>query len=258
MPASSNPTSIPDANLRPCHIGVVYAMAIEAASLEARLGGIISIKAAGFTARQGGLNGRGVVVVHSGVGRVNAEKASEALILGHRPTWVISAGLAGGLHVDVKRGDIVMPDTVLGEDGRQLSIDFQISPEQNAARDLHVGPLVTIDRIAARAAHKRELGTLHAAIAVDMETIGVAEACRRERQKFLAVRVISDTVDEELPADIERLLTRKTLVRRIGATAGTVLRRPSFVKELWRFRETAHKCSERLASFLVGVIEQLD
>ena len=31
----------------------------------------------------------------------------------------------------------------------------------------------------------------------------VAEVCRREKQRFLAVRVISDAVDEELPADVE-------------------------------------------------------
>jgi adenosylhomocysteine nucleosidase len=258
MSPSSTSKVLPDANLRPCHVGIVYAMALEAASFEARLGGVISIQANGFTARQGGLNGRGIVVVHSGVGRKNAERATEALIFGHRPKWIISAGLAGGLHPGVKRGDIVMPDAILGEDGRRLAIDLQISAGERAANpDLHVGPLLTIDRVAFKAAEKRRLGQQHQAVAVDMETLGVAEACHREKQKFLAVRVVSDAATEELPADIERLVTRKTLVRRIGATAGTILRRPSIVKDLWRFRETAHTCSERLAKFLAGVVEQL-
>ena len=258
MPQRSNVSDLPNANLRPCHVGIVYALALEAASFEARLGGAISIQAAGFTARQGGLNGRGIVVMHSGVGRKNAADATTALILGHRPQWIISAGLAGGLYPDVKRGDIVMPDAVLGEDGRRLAIDLQISREELAAnRGLHVGPVLTVDHVVFKAAKKRSLGQQHGAVAVDMETLGVAEVCSREKQRFLAVRVVSDAVDEELPSDIERLVTRKTLVRRLGATAGTILRRPSFVKDLWRFRETAHACSQRLAEFLVGVIEQL-
>jgi len=259
MPVPQNNHDLPDANLRPCHVGVVYALAMEAAGLEARLGGVISIRASGFAGRQGGLKGRGIVIVHAGVGRANAEKATEALIIGHKPRWIISAGLAGGLHPSVKRGDIVMPDAILTEDGKRLAIGLQMSADQRAARpDVHVGPLLTIDRVAFKASEKASLGQKFGALAVDMETLGVAEVCRREKQRFLSVRVISDPVDEQLPAEIERLVTRKTLVRKIGATAGTIFRRPSVVKDLWRFREAAHACSERLAKYLVGVIEQLD
>src|SRR5690606_33984214 len=105
---------------------------------------------------------------------------------------------------------------------------------------------------------KRELGERHQALAVDMETFGVAEVCRREKQRFLSVRVISDAVDDELPAEIERLVKKKGMARKIGAAAGSVLRRPSTAKDLWRFREAALECSERLAKFLEGVVAQLD
>jgi adenosylhomocysteine nucleosidase len=194
-----------------------------------------------------------------GVGRENAAAAAEALILGHKPRWVVSAGLAGGLHTDLRLNDIVMPDCILGENGQRLAIDFQISSQQRAAATgLHVGPLVTIDRVAFRTEQKRQLAQQHGAIAIDMETLAVAEVCHREKQRFLAVRVISDTVDDELPADVERLVRKKTWVRRIGAAAGTIVRRPSTIKDLWRFRETAILCSQRLAKFLEGVIEQLD
>ena len=57
---------------------------LESAGLEARLGGVISIKASGFAGKQGGLKGRGIVVVHAGVGRANAERATAALIVGDR------------------------------------------------------------------------------------------------------------------------------------------------------------------------------
>ncbi len=249
---------IPDSNLPACHVGLVFAIGLEAGAFEDRLAGKIAVRGSHFTAWQGGLNGRSIVVTHSGVGQVNAAAAATALILGHRPQWIISAGLAGGLHPSIKRGDIIMPDVVLGENGRRLAIDLHISAQQKSAMPgLHVGPLLTIDRVAFKAAEKRRLGATHSALAVDMETLAVAEVCQRERQRFLAVRVISDTVDEELPADVEHLVTRTTWARRIGAAAGTVIRRPSTVKDLWRFRETALVCAKKLADFLPGVIDQL-
>ncbi|HTQ38960.1 MAG TPA: hypothetical protein VMJ32_08025 [Pirellulales bacterium] len=251
-------SDLPEANLPPCHVGLVFAMGLEAGALEDKLAGKIAVRGSRYTAWQGGLKGRGVVIVHSGVGQKNAAMATAALIVGHKPRWVISAGLAGGLQADVNRGDIVMPDCILGEDGRRLAIDFHISPQQQAATPgLHVGPLLTIDRVAFKAAEKLQLGQRHGALAVDMETLAVAEECRREKQRFLAVRVVSDPVDEELPADIERLVTRPTWMRRIGATAGSIIRRPSTVKDLWRFREAALVCSKKLAAFLEGIIEQL-
>ena len=150
-----------------------------------------------------------------------------------------------------------MPNAIVGEDGRRLSIDLRTSPGDQAA-GFHVGPLLTIDRVAFKTQHKRQLGQQHGALAVDMETLGVAEVCRRERQRFLSVRVISDGVDDELPPDVERLVRKKTWVRRIGAAAGTIMRRPSTVKDLWRFRETVTACSRKLAKVLERVIQQLE
>jgi adenosylhomocysteine nucleosidase len=258
MPIDRSDKKLRDADLPPCHVGLVFALALEAGAFEDKLAGKIAVRGSQFTAWQGGLNGRGIVVIHAGVGQVNAAAATTALILGHKPKWVISAGLAGGLQPGVKRGDIVMPDCILGEDGRRLAIDLAISPEQKAATPgLHVGALLTIDRVAYKAAEKRNLGVRHGALAVDMETVGVAEVCRREKLRFMAVRVISDAVNEELPPDVERLITRTTWARRIGAAAGTIVRRPSTVKDLWRFRETTLVCAKKLAGFLEGVVERL-
>ena len=50
-----------------CHVGLVFAMALEAEAFEKRLTGLISI-ASGWTTKQGGWKGRSVVVVHAGAG----------------------------------------------------------------------------------------------------------------------------------------------------------------------------------------------
>src|SRR3954454_511849 len=121
MPTREN-INLPDANLEPCHVGVVYAMALEAASLEARLNGMISLQAANFAGKQGGLKGRSVVVVHAGAGEAKAEAATAGVLRGHRPHGGLAAGWAGGLNAKMRRGDVLMPDAILGEDGRPLAI----------------------------------------------------------------------------------------------------------------------------------------
>jgi adenosylhomocysteine nucleosidase len=90
-----------------------------------------------------------------------------------------------------------------------------------------------------------------------METLAVAQVCKQEKQRFLAIRAITDTVDDELPRDVERLLNRPTMVRKLGAAAGSIVRRPSAAKDLWKLRESAITAADRLAKFLVGVVEQL-
>jgi adenosylhomocysteine nucleosidase len=101
------------------------------------------------------------------------------------------------------------------------------------------------------------LGQQHEALAVDMESMAVADVCRQEQVRCLSIRVISDAVDQALPKDIDYLVTRKTLAGRIGAAAGAAVRRPSSIKDMWQLKEDALVASDRLAKFLAGIIGQL-
>ncbi|OHB84476.1 MAG: hypothetical protein A2V98_15340 [Planctomycetes bacterium RBG_16_64_12] len=73
----------------------------------------------------------------------------------------------------------------------------------------------------------------------------------------MAVRVISDAVDDELPRDVKRLIEQQTRAAKLGAVVGAVWNRPSSVKDLWKLREDALVASDRLAQFLASTIEQL-
>lgn len=257
-PADAKSADRGQSKLLPCHVGVVCALPIELGHFEDRLAGVISVHGAGFTIRTGGLGGRGIAVVHSGPGRAAAERATKALIAGHGPRWVISAGFAGALWPELSRGDIVMADAVLGEKGERLSIDLKVSADEaKQVRSLHVGSLLTVDRILRTAAEKRALAQQHAALAVDMETLAVAQVCQREKRRFMAIRVISDALDDELPPEVERLLSKNSTAKKIGAAAGSIVRRPRMIKELWKLRESAMVAADRLAKFLEGVIAQL-
>jgi adenosylhomocysteine nucleosidase len=240
-------------------VGIVFALGMEAGGLVDRLAGVIATEGAGFVAREGGLNGRRVVLVEAGAGREAATRATEVLLAGHRPRWVISAGFAGGLAPGLRQGDILMPDRLADMSGRQLEVDFRIDPATLASNPrLHVGRLLTVDRVIGGAEEKALLGQQYSALAVDMESLAVADVCRRERVRFLAVRVISDAVDERLPPEVDNLVRQKSRAGRIGAVSVALWRRPSSIKDLWKLREDALLASERLGHFLAGVIPQLE
>ncbi len=241
-----------------CHVGLVFALPIEAGGLVDRLSGVIKTEGWGFVAREGGLRGRRLVLFESGIGRAAAARATEALLCGHRPRWIISAGFAGGLDDRMKFGDLLLADRIVDCQGRGFEIDFKLG-QDGALVDprLHVGSLLTVDHVIDDPAEKRALGAQHGVLAVDMESIAVAEVCREEKVRMLSVRVISDAIDRRLPADLGYLLSRKTTAGRLGAAAGAIFRRPSSLKEMWQLKEDALAASERLANFLVGIIDQL-
>ncbi|MEX2315866.1 MAG: hypothetical protein WD669_01850 [Pirellulales bacterium] len=240
-----------------CHVGLVFALPIEAGGLVDRLSGMIRTEGSGFVAREGGLDGRRIVIIESGVGRQRASKATEALIVGHRPRWIVSAGFAGGLDDRLKQGDILMADSLADAGAKQLAIDFKLAGQSQSSPRVHVGRLLTVERVIRDPAEKRALGQRHGALAVDMESIGVAEVCQTEKVRFLSVRVIIDTVDQALPHDIDLLVSKKSTAGRLGAAAGAILRRPGSIKDMWQLKEDALVASERLAKFLLGVIGQL-
>ncbi|MBI3462394.1 MAG: 5'-methylthioadenosine nucleosidase [Planctomycetes bacterium] len=240
-------------------VAVVFALGIELGGFEDLLSGLVRTRGAGFTVRHGLLRERPILVLETGAGSAAARQAAEAIIAAHRPRWVISAGFSGGLQPRLKRGDIVMANSLVSSDHQSLTVDFSISEQALAATSgLHVGRLLMTEQVILRAEEKERLGREYDALAVDLESFAVAEVCRREKVRFLAVRVISDAMTEELPREVERLIAPQSLSRRMGTAVGAVWNRPGSVKDMLKLREDALTASDRLAKFLVGVVRQLE
>lgn len=242
----------------PCDVLVVFALGIESNGLVDRLEGTTSLRCASFVEHAGQLEQQRIVVIETGVGREAAARGVDDAIALHRPAWVVSAGFAGGLRDELRRGQMLMPERIVDCRGGELSVGFQIDPQVAAATPgLHLGRLVTVDALVRTQEEKRGLAEQFDAVACDMETAAVAEVCRQRQIRFLSVRVISDAVDDVLPREVEKLLGQATLAGKLGAAAGAIVGRPSTVKDLWKLRDQAFKAAERLATFLSGVLPQL-
>lgn len=242
----------------PCDIAVIFALGIETAGIEDRLEEVSRIKAHGFNVRQGYWDDLSIVIAESGPGMQRAAHAAEALIDAYRPEWVISSGFAGGLQEALRARDFLLADEVVNLEGKQLSLGLQVSKEAlEATPGVHVGRLLSADRIIRSPEEKRELGEKHHALAVDMETFAVAEVCKRRRTRCLSVRIISDGVDDALPKEIEHLMQQKSITSKAGAVVGAIFNRPGSLKDMWQLKEDALTNAQRLGKFLEGVLEQL-
>lgn len=243
---------------RKCDVGLVFALGIEAGGFEDLLSDVAISRSAQLTVHRGMLGPKRIVVIESGPGCEAAGRATEALISAHQPDWVISAGFAGGLSAPVKRRDLIVADSVTRFGGPKIPLDLCPDPAAAAAAEgVHVGALLTANRIIRLPDEKKRLGEESGALAVDMETFAVAAVCRRQHVPVMAVRIISDAVGDQLPDDLERLARQKTAARKLGAVVGAVMNRPGSVKDMLQLKEDALLASDRLAGFLRSIIGRL-
>lgn len=244
----------PQPDFTHAQVGIVHATAMETAPFLNRCDRVRKYVGGDFVFR-GGLFGEiRIALAQSGMGPKLARSATLALIDGHSPGWIISAGFSGALQPDMKVGDIVVGNAIADEGGVELKIDLKMAPDP--AIGLYVGRLLTVDRMIRTVAEKKALGESQSAIAVDMESLAVAQVCHEAKTKFLAIRVISDDLSADLPPEILSVVGSTGTVR-LGAAVGALFKRPGSFKDMWRLRDQGMGAAERLATFLEGVIAQL-
>ncbi len=156
----------------------------------------LSLFVKGWTRRRLTLQGREVQIWESenalaacaGIGGVSARIATDAAYKAAHgeAALIISAGLAGALSPELKVADIVQPATITdGVDG--LSI-----PTAQGT-----GTLITSGAVAGKS---EKISLSHSgAEAVDMEAFAVADVARIHGMPFIAIKSISDALDQSLP-----------------------------------------------------------
>lgn len=235
-------------------IGLVCSLAIELRPLLEKCGHVRKYTGGKFTFRGGKYDGVKLAVVEAGLGYARARRATQALIEAHTPPFVLSVGFSGGLTDATHLGHIVIANSICDTHGNSLEVD--VSMPANPDKGLHVGRFVTADEMVRTVDEKTALAEKHEAIAVDMESLAVAQVCQETGTRFLAVRVISDDLAGDLPPEVLTVMGSSGSVR-IGATIGALWKRPGSIKDMWRLREQANTAAERLAIFLDGVLLQL-
>src|SRR5262245_21976310 len=131
-------------------------------------------------------------VVQSGPGAARAAAAANRAI-DAGAGLLVSWGLAGGLSAAVAPGTVVLPKRVLAEGEAPLTVDAAWHSRLVALADelvIDCGDVLSVDEPLESPTAKRAAAAATNAVAVDMESAGIAAAAARARVPFVALRVV--------------------------------------------------------------------
>jgi hypothetical protein len=174
----------------------------------------------------------------------NAARKVRAALAGQRPKLVLSCGFAGGLNPELAAGTVVYAaDTETG-----------LGPVLLAA-GARPARFYCARQAACTAASKRAARVATGADAVEMESQVICALCQERQIPSATVRVILDSVSEDLPLDFNLLMTPDQRLDPIKLSLALV-KSPAKVSALIRLRSQSRAAARRLAEVLVRVVDR--
>jgi adenosylhomocysteine nucleosidase len=168
---------------------------------------------------------------------------------------VVGAGVSGGLQDRQKLGDILVAHEALSErDGRTARADDRLIAVAASCGARIVGTFLTTDHIVRSAVRKRELGAR--AEAADMESFTILAMATERGIPGLAVRVVGDEVDAELPLDFESSIRPDGTIR-VAKLVAQLIARPWDWPALLAFGQAHRRALGGLALFLDRFLTEL-
>lgn len=219
-------------------IGIIGAMEEEIAHLKGKLENITAEKAAGLEYFHGTFAENRIVLVVSGIGKVNAAVCTQAMIDRFGVDCVINTGVAGGLMDGLHIGDILISKDAVQHDmdvsalgdpvgtiPRMAESYFQADAElvrlaQEAAAESKEGYRAAVGRVASgdqfigTEAGKEKIRRDVQGDCAEMEGAAIAHACWLNGIPFVIIRAISDDASEKAEMSYEQF--SKIAARRSG------------------------------------------
>ena len=206
-------------------IGIIGAMEEEVAALKEDMDIQETVEQASMVFCKGKLCGKGVVVVRSGIGKVNAGICAQILVDRFQADMLINTGIAGSLDARIDIGDMVistdalhhdMDATIFGDAIGQIprmdTLAFPADEElvrkaakanEKANPDIRTftGKVASGDQfISSREAKEKIVENFHP-LCVEMEGAGIAQAAYLNKVSYVIIRAISDKADNSATMD---------------------------------------------------------
>lgn len=196
-------------------IGIIGAMAQEVSTLVSQLDNPHRYEHAGFVFHSGMRYGLEVIVLQSGIGKVNAAVGTAILLERHQPDAVINTGSAGGFATDLSIGDVIISSELRHHDVDAMVFGYEIGQVPgmpaayladtqlcNVARSaitslgevkVREGLIATGDAFMADPARVEATRALFPSmLAVEMEGAAIAQTCHLYGCPFVVIRALSD------------------------------------------------------------------
>ncbi|AQQ52939.1 5'-methylthioadenosine/S-adenosylhomocysteine nucleosidase [Planococcus lenghuensis] len=210
-------------------IGVIGAMEEEVELLRDSLADPVTDTIANCEFTRGTYEGQEIVLLKSGIGKVNAAMSTALLLQEYKPDLVINTGSAGGFDAELEVGAIVISSEVRHHDvdvtafnyemGQvpQLPAAFRANEElvelaHQAAKELSeqipaVGLIATGDSFMNDPERVQKVrGFFPEMKAAEMEAAAVAQVCYQFNVPFVVIRALSDIAGKESSVSFEEFL----------------------------------------------------
>lgn len=149
-----------------------------------------------------------VLLVHAGIGLVNAASAITAALHRYRPELVVSVGSAGGIRGRARVGDVAVSERLVYSTADAVGFgyamgqvpgmpthfrgDAAVLASAVSAHGVVVGPFASGDVFVQGPLLDAVLANFPDALAVDMESTAIAQVCHSHGVRFCSIRGISD------------------------------------------------------------------
>ena len=196
-----------------------------------------------------------LVVLLTGVGGRRAWAEATKLIWDGNVDVCISSGLAGALREEHRPGDVLAAKEVYATSRKKvIPSDPALLELARACGAKIVDAFYGVDHVLVRSSEKRELGAK--ADAVEMESGDIMLEAVAFGAKVIAIRAISDALEEDLPVDFNRVTSEagEVSIAKIVAQAAA---HPRSIPALIRFGLQSRNAAEKLATVLDACIERL-
>ena len=206
-------------------IGIIGAMAEEVSMLIDRINDPKVTEKAGMKFTEGKLLEKEVVIVNSGIGKVNAALAAQVLVDLFDVDAIINSGVAGAISNRLSIGDIVlsedavqhdmdasyfgdpvgniprMKESYFKGDKKLIKLAEEVCAEVNPEIHVFAGRVASGDQFVSSVEKKHWLATTFNAMCTEMEGAAIAQAAYLNNTPFLVIRAISDKADGSATMD---------------------------------------------------------
>lgn len=208
-------------------LGIIGAMEGEVSKLKEQMEDAVITKKASMEFYKGTIKGKEVVVVRSGIGKVNAAVCAQILIDDFHVSAIVNTGIAGSLKNEINIGDIVLSTDAVQHDvnagsfgypkGQIPGLDvlafqadenliekaYAICEKVNPDISVFRGRVVTGDQFISQREIKNNIANTFDGMCTEMEGAAIAQVAYLNHIPFLIVRAISDKADDSADMDYE-------------------------------------------------------
>lgn len=202
------------------------------------------------------------VVKRAGVGLDSAARCA-AEILPQKPTVLISSGFCGGLDNSLALGDTVISTEVIDARSGQM-LGFPRAEEfagkiwktlNSSGIKCWPGKLISTPTPAFSPDDKRAIAAKFSAIAIDMESAALFAPFAQTDTICIALRVLSDTVIDDLPPEVGEFLDESGKVRAAKVTRFLLKKPTKNITRLLALKRNAERASAELTKIWAALRE---